>query len=145
MVCSRHPIRSALWLVLSLAATAVCYLLLGAPFAAGAQAVVYAGGVVVLIVFAVMLLRLKGDALDRRAGPEAAVALAIGAGLLATVLPAFRGMSAGAAAVPAGFGSALEAGEGLLGAFLFPFELISLLLLCAMVAAVVLGRKGDSR
>ena len=140
VVLSRHPIRSALWLVLALTATAVCYLGLGASFAAAAQVVVYVGAIVVLILFAIMLLNLKGESLDRRAAPQVAVAVALGAGLLASLLPAFKGFSQ-SPAVPLAFGSAREAGQTLLGPALLPFELISFLLLAAMVSAIVLGRK----
>lgn len=140
VIASRHPIRSALWLVLALAATAVCYLGLGASFAAAAQVVVYVGAIVILILFAIMLLKLKGESLDRRGAPQVAVAVALGAGLLAALLPALRGLSS-TPAVPLSFGSAREAGQTLLGAALLPFELISLLLLAAMVGAIVLGKK----
>lgn len=140
VVASRHPIRSALWLVLSLAATAVCYLGLHADFAAAAQAVVYVGAIVVLIVFAIMLLKLKGDAWDGRAAPETVVACAIGAGLFLSVFPAWRALAA-EPKVADRFGSAGHLGELLLGKWLLPFELVSLLLLAAMVAAISLGRK----
>ncbi len=140
VIASRHTLRSALWLVLALSATAVCYLGLGASFAAAAQVVVYVGAIVVLILFAIMLLRLKGESLDRRGAPQVAVAAALGAGLLAALLPALKGAAA-ASEVPLSFGSAREAGRILLGPALLPFELISLLLLAAMVGAIVLGRK----
>ncbi len=140
MVLCRHPVRAALWLVLALASTAVCYLLLDASFAAAAQVVVYVGAIVVLIIFAIMLLKLRGDALDRRGAPQVAVAAAVAAGLAAAMMPAFRGLG-GAPRVGPAFGTAKEAGEALLGPALLPFELISLLLLAAMVGAIVLGRK----
>jgi NADH:ubiquinone oxidoreductase subunit 6 (subunit J) len=142
VIASRHPIRSALWLVLALSATAVCYLGLGASFAAAAQVVVYVGAIVVLILFAIMLLRLKGASLDRRGAPQVAVAIALGAGLLAALVPALRGVTM-SPAVSLSFGSAREAGQTLLGPALLPFELISLLLLAAMVSAIVLGKKGS--
>lgn len=143
MVASRHPVRAALWLVLALTATAVCYLALGAAFAAAAQVVVYVGAIVVLVVFAIMLLRLKGDTLDRRGLPQVAVALAVAAGLVSALAPALKGAGGGPEPGP-GFGSIRQAGELLLGPALLPFELISLLLLAAMVAAIVLGRKKEA-
>ncbi len=142
MVASRHPIRSALWLVLALTASAVCFLGLSASFAAAAQVVVYVGAIVVLVVFAIMLLRLKGDALDRRGPFQVAVAAGIGAGLMAALLPAMKAVGGGGA-VPGGFGSAKEVGRLLMGPALFPFEMTSFLLLAAMVAAVVLGRRAQ--
>ena len=142
MVASRQPLRSALWLVLALTASAVCYLGLSASFAAAAQVVVYVGAIVVLLVFAIMLLKLKGDAMDRRGRFQVAVAAGIAAGLMAALLPAMKG-TGGGGAVDAGFGSAKAAGRLLLGPGLLPFELVSLLLVAAMVAAIVLGRKTE--
>ena len=143
MVLSRHPIRSALWLVLALTASGVCYLGLSASFAAAAQVVVYVGAIVVLVVFAIMLLKLKGDAMDRRGPLQIAVAVGVGAGLTAFLLPALKGTGGGGPA-EAGFGSAKAAGRILLGPGLLPFELVSLLLVAAMVAAIVLGRKKET-
>ena len=143
VIASRHPLRSALWLALALGATALCYLGLGASFASAAQVVVYVGAVVVLIVFAIMLLRLKGESLDRRRAPQVLVAAALGAGLAAAMGSAFVRLGAPASA-PAGFGTIREAGRMLMGPALLPFELVSLLLLAAMVAAIVLGRKEDA-
>ena len=140
VVASRQPIRSALWLALSLCATAVCYLLLGAPFAATVQVMVYVGAIVVLIVFAVMLLRMKTDAIDRRGASQIAVALGVAALLGAALFGASKGLGTPAGIDPE-FGSAQAVGRVLLGPALLPFELISLLLLAAMVAAISLGRK----
>ena len=142
VVASRHPLRSALWLVLALSATALCYLALGASFAAAAQVVVYVGAVAVLIVFAIMLLRMKGESLDRREAPQRIVAAAIGVGLLMALLPASRNL-ASTPALPEGFGNAKAIGRFLLSpeGGLLPFELVSLLLLAALVGAIVLGRK----
>ncbi len=142
-MASRHPIRSALWLVLSLTASAVCYLLLSASFAAAAQVVVYVGAIVVLVTFAIMLLKLKGDALDRRGRAPVAVAVGIGAGLLAALASAMKAVPATGTAAE-GFGTVKEMGRTLMGPALLPFELTSLLLVAAMVAAVVLGRKKEA-
>lgn len=135
--------RSALWLVVTLVASALAYLALGASFLAGAQVVVYVGAIVILVLFAIMLLRLKEDALDRRAPPQAVIAAAVGACLAAALVPALRFATA-AAPAPAGYGTVQSIGRMLLGPALLPFEIISLLLLAAMVAAIVLGRK-DAR
>lgn len=142
VVASRHPLRSALWLVLALSATALCYLVLDASFVAAAQVVVYVGAVAVLIVFAIMLLRMKGGSLDRREAPQRIVAATIGAGLLMALLPVSRNL-ASAPALPEGFGDARTTGRFLLSpeGGLLPFELVSILLLAAMVGAIVLGRK----
>ena len=140
VVASRHPIRSALWLAQALLATAFCYLGLGADFASAAQVVVYVGAIAILIVFAIMLLRLKGESLDLRGTPQVLVALALGAGLAAAMGPAFARLGP-AAPASEGFGTVKEMGRMLMGPALLPFELVSLLLLAAMVAAVVMGRK----
>ena len=142
VVASRHPLRSALWLAQALLATAFCYLGLGADFASAAQVVVYVGAIVVLVVFAIMLLRLKGDSLDRRGPFQIAVAVGIGAFLLFSAHTAMKGVASGAA-VDAGFGSAREIGGLLMDRALFPFEMTSLLLVAAMVSAIVLGRRTE--
>ena len=142
-MASTRPIRSALWLVLSLTASAVCYLGLSASFAAAAQVVVYVGAIVVLLTFAIMLLKLKGDALDRRGPMPVLVAVGVGAGLLAALASAMKGMPA-AGKVAEGFGSARSMGRMLMGPALLPFELTSLLLVAAMVAAISLGRRKEA-
>jgi len=129
---------------LNFATVAVFYLLLGAPFIALVQVTVYAGAIMVLFLFVVMLLgaeRLGG-------GPalpwQRPLAFILGGALIieAAYLILYRlGAGAGAGAAPAGFGAPVAIGELLFSTYLLPFEVISVLLLAAMVGAIVLTRQ----
>lgn len=162
-ILQRNAIASAVWLVLTMLALAGMYLVLGAPFIAAIQVLVYAGAIMVLFVFVIMLLNLGHGASDVR-GPAAwALGLVLTVGL-ATYLLRLGGYDparlaadlTGTTALPpeAVFGAAeaaRRAGEaqGVVGAvagplfstYLVPFEVTSLLLLAAIVGAVVLAKK----
>jgi len=144
LVIQRHPISSALSLVGVMGALAVLYLLLGGEFIAAAQLIVYAGAIMVLFVFVIMLLN---------AGSEKKAVLKpwgkyFGAPLLlvffATIhytikflLPTSEGVTFG------GFqgGGAREIGQSLFTVYLLPFEVTSVLILVAILGAIVLARK----
>jgi len=144
VVVQSHPISSALSLIGVMGSLAVLYLLLGAEFLAAAQVIVYAGAVMVLFVFVIMLLN---------AGAEVVKGRSIMAQLLGVpLLIAFLGLMAyfvqrvfpGAADVHFGAfrgGTAQAIGRALFTRFLLPFEVISVLILIAILGAVVLARK----
>ena len=144
MVTSRSAIYSALLLIVNFGVVAVFYLLLEAPFLALAQVTVYAGAIMVLFLFVIMLL-----GADRRVGGSAIpwqrpLAIGLGAALAAEALyvVAFRGGALPPVAQLApGFGSPETVGLELFGRYLLPFEVTSLLLLVAMVGAIVLTRR----
>lgn len=141
MVLARNMVHSALFMVSHFGLTAILYLLLDAPFLAAAQVIVYAGAIMVLFLFVVMLLGNEEARLDEPiAGqrPVAVVALLVlGASLVAV---AARGVPAAAGqAVPSGFGSPQQVGEALYTRWVLPFEIVSLILLVAMVGAVVIA------
>ena len=144
-VTSRQVVHAALWLVTALGAVAGCYLVLGAEVVALVQVLVYVGAVVVLVLFALMLTRAPiGRAPDVDAPwPQrvaAAVAGAATAGLLAVVLlEAVRGRLID---VDPDRSRAQPLARSLFGSWVLPFELLSLLLLAALVAALVLSRDG---
>ncbi|HLO31911.1 MAG TPA: NADH-quinone oxidoreductase subunit J [Anaerolineales bacterium] len=147
MLLSRNAIYSALFLVLNFITVAVFYLLLGAPFIAMAQITVYAGAIMVLFLFVIMLLGAENL-------PKAQVLpwqrpLAITLAAILAVEAAFifltRARPIGeivppetAANTPA---TLVELGKVLFSAYLLPFEVTSILLLVAMVGAIVLIRK----
>ncbi len=142
LVLKRNAIHGALFLVVNLGAVAALYLTLGAEFLAAAQVIVYAGAIMVLFVFAIMVL-IPGK---EETGPDPRrgwrlLALPVGALLALQLLLAVRGLAlpAGpAAAVPGG----VEAIARLLFTrYLFPFELTSVLLLAAMVGVLLLARR----
>jgi NADH-quinone oxidoreductase subunit J len=139
VVTSSHLVRSGLYLVVSLGAIAGLYLVLGAELVAWVQILVYVGAVVVLLLFAVMLTRAPigpSADLDRPALPAVLIGGGAGLGLAALFADAFRWVLY-AAPEP---GTAERVGEQIFGAWVLPFEVISILLLSALVGAIVLSR-----
>jgi NADH-quinone oxidoreductase subunit J len=139
-VLSANIVRMAMWLFGSLAAVAILYFLLSAPFLAAIQLIVYVGGTLVVIIFGVMLTR---QSPGMRYAPRriefvagAAVCLALFAGLTAALL---RTPWPPAHPAAAGFPTA-GLGRELLTTYLVPFELVSVLLLAVMIAAACLAR-----
>jgi NADH-quinone oxidoreductase subunit J len=140
VVLSRNSIYSALWLVLSLLATAALYAMLQAHFLAVVQIMVYAGAIMVLIVFVLMLLGAKRESFRWEAAWLGAAALGAGLSLLGVLAPLLLGESSGAVA-GSGVGAVASIGQALYGRYVFPFEAASLLIVAAMVGAVMLGRR----
>ena len=147
MLFSRNAVYSALFLVLNFVTVAVFYLLLGAPFIAMAQITVYAGAIMVLFLFVIMLLGAESlpaaEVLpwQRPLAGLLAVALAVEA----TFIFITRARPAGDIVAPADTVNMMESvralGMTLFNEYLLPFEVTSVLLLVAMVGAIVLVRK----
>lgn len=138
---SRNPVTSAMFLVLAIASLAGLFVLLHAFFLAAVQVLVYAGAVMVLFLFVIMLLDLKAE--ERRK----IKIVGVGAGLVC-VIAIFAIVLSSILRTPIGLPGApsLEGGTVLLGNLLFkqyllPFEIVSLLLLVAMVGVVLLSKK----
>jgi NADH-quinone oxidoreductase subunit J len=149
-VTRRNPVASALWLVVTLFSLAALFVLLDAQFLAVLQVLVYAGAIMVLFLFVIMLLNLG------RAGPtdlKGPIGLGLGvllAGLLLVQLLVLRQTSTLPALGPAarvapraavGGGIIPALAQPLFTVYLVPFELTSLLLLAAIVGAVVLAKR----
>ncbi len=148
MLFSRSAVYSALFLVLNFATVAMVYFLLGAPFIALAQVTVYAGAIMVLFLFVIMLLgadRVGAGPVPRAWQWQRIVAIGLGAILAGeTVYLIFSrgGMNSVAhSALAAGQGGPAEIGAALFRDYLLPFEVTSVLLLVAMVGAIVLSRE----
>ena len=147
MLLSRNAIYSALFLVLNFVTVAVFYLLLGAPFIAMAQITVYAGAIMVLFLFVIMLLGAeslpKSEVLPWQ--KPLAIFLAVALAVEATFLFITRARPAGDILAPDEtvnmMDSLREMGMILFNQYLLPFEVTSILLLVAMVGAIVLVRK----
>ena len=147
MLFGRNAVYSALFLVLNFVTVAIFYLLLGAPFIAMAQVTVYAGAIMVLFLFVIMLLGAESlpaaDVLPWQK-PLAAV-LAIALAVESTVIFLTRARPVGNVAQPdesVNTVTNLRAlGETLFTDYLLPFEVTSILLLVAMLGAIVLVRK----
>lgn len=140
VVLTEHLVRAGLWLVLALAAVAVEFLLLHAEFVAWVQVLIYVGAVVVLLLFAVMLTRAPigpSSDLDRPLGPALLVGAGTGLGLSGLFMWAFHGMQFEAPPV----GTAKALGGNIFHDWVLPFEVLSVLLLAALVGAIVLSKK----
>lgn len=142
VIASRLPIRSALSLLLVLGSLAVMYLLLGAQFIAALQVIIYAGAIVVLFLFVIMLLHVRpGEARSQKLPRQRPVAYVLSAVFLTVVVAVLR-TARGAPAPPLGpeFGTAQTVGQALFTTYVLPFELASVVLIVGIVAAVVIGR-----
>jgi NADH-quinone oxidoreductase subunit J len=140
LLVQRHPINSALSLVLVMGSLAGEYLLLGAEFLSAIQVIVYAGAIMVLFVFVIMLLNAGEE--ERTAGSRVALVLGLPGMLVGSVLVAWlllersptRAVAAGALK-----GDPQTIGRLLFQNYLLPFEVTSILVLIAIMGAVVLA------
>jgi NADH-quinone oxidoreductase subunit J len=145
VVAVRNPIYSALSLLIMFFHVAGLYVTLHAEFLAAVQVIVYAGAILVLYLFVVMLLNLKQDERYHRQWPVAAGVgsiLAVEAAVLALLkggTPAVR--SAAPETAAGGLGNTEALGDVLYSTYLFPFEVASLILLVAMIGAIILAKK----
>lgn len=147
-VTGRNPVHALLYLIVSLLAVAMIFFLMGAPFAALLEVIVYAGAIMVLFVFVVMMLNLGEEAVTaetRLLAPRAWIgpallAFALFVEVVVLLLSGDGGLSP-AAAQPFGTEvTAKQVGIALYGPYLLAVELASMLLLGALVAAYHLGR-----
>ncbi len=138
---SRNPVTSAMFLVLTIVSMAGLFVLLNAFFLAAVQILVYAGAVMVLFLFVIMLLDLREE--ERRKLNR--VALGLGgvaiAGLAGILVRALASATPKSASVPAVEGTTIELGRILFRSYLLPFEIVSVLLLVAMVGVILLSKK----
>lgn len=143
VITNRNPVASAVALAFNLVGIAGVYMVLDAQFIGLLQVIVYAGAIMVLILFVIMLLNLREEARAHPAGTFQRVlaplttlvfAIVIGRALYASAPGAFP-------AKADGFGTAASVGQELFTRFYYPFEAISLLLIVAMVGAVLLAKK----
>jgi NADH-quinone oxidoreductase subunit J len=145
LLVQRHPINSALSLVVVMASLALIYLLLGAEFVAAIQVIVYAGAIMVLFMFVIMLLNLKAEeGLRIGRGVQRWGALLGGTAFAGILLWALRNRQGHAWMEPGRhgeFGTAHELGSLLFGEYVFATEAASILLIAAMVGAVLLAKK----
>jgi NADH-quinone oxidoreductase subunit J len=149
-ITRRSPVASALWLVVTMFALAAMFVQLDAQFIAALQVLVYAGAIMVLFLFVIMLLNLGRPGPTDIKGPAG---LAIGTVLAALLLVQLRVLANArppdAIQLPAGTIADLQAHQGMVAAvanplfeaYLVPFEIASLLLLAAIVGAVVLAKR----
>ena len=144
VITRTNPIASALAMVAAFGALAALYVMLSAPLVAAIQILVYAGGIMVLMVFVIMLLNLHPKDLEPLAARGFTVVLVLAGVLVAVLGPVLTVLLQGGwkrTALPGGFGDIFSVGERLFSDYMFPFEMLSLLLLAAIVGALVLAKK----
>src|SRR6266542_2028524 len=144
VVIQTHPIASALSLIGVMGSLAVLYLLLGAEFIAAAQVIVYAGAIMVLFVFVIMLLNAGGETRRGRSFLSQLLGVPVLIALLGLLAYAVQRFYPGAPNVVfGGFrgGTPKDIGNALFTQYLLPFEVTSILILIAIIGAVVLARK----
>ncbi len=144
-VTSRKILRAAVYLLFVLVSTAAIYFMLEYTFLAAVQLTVYAGGIVVLIIFSVLLTsHISEKAQMAPVRQNLLSALAVGAGALLTIITIMQ-FSFTPSAEPAKTSTITDVGNALISynrdGFALPFEVISILLLAAMIGAIIVARK----
>jgi NADH-quinone oxidoreductase subunit J len=146
VVACKNPINSALSLIMTFFCLATYYVMLDAPFMAAVQVMVYAGAIMVLMVFTIMLLNIRVDATKKHAHKRVFGSIIGFFTLLNIILVLVKGR----AALPTGpysaemikqIGHTELIGKEIFTTFLLPFEITSILLLVAIVGAVILAKK----
>lgn len=146
MVSLHQPVHSALSLILTIIALAGLFALLSASFLFMVQIIIYAGAILTLFIFIIMFLNVKEANLPKE--PNKNLTLFLGSLALLPlnflILPAFYKMPLLTTPLEHDFGKIKPLGMELFTKWLFPFELISILLLVALIGAVVFGRKEEA-
>lgn len=145
VVMSRNIVRMAVWLLFTLLGVAALYFLLHAEFLAAVQLVVYAGGTLVLIIFGVMLTSKSPFSRFEPKASEVAIAASLGAIVLASLVVGVLKTKLPSQMSGEGVYPLTSLGQALLGDYLVPFEIVSVVLLVVMIGAAYLakGRKKD--
>ena len=146
VVTHRNPVFSTLSLVVTLVSLAVLFVLLGSPFLAAIQVLVYTGAILVLFLFVIMLLNIGREEPAAGTGRGQKVAAGMAGTLFGTLLllllwAAYGGTDVGP--VTAALVDLKPLARELLSTYLLPFEMVGLLLLAAVIAATVLARRAD--
>jgi len=146
VVVSKNPVHSVLYLIITFFAIAGHYVLLNAQFLAAVHVIVYAGAIMVLFLYVIMMMNFNKESEPSKTAFSQILATVAGGILLVTLTGALRVSDI---EIPAG---STEAGSGLVGAlgkvlfskFLLPFEISSLLFLAAMTGVILLGKKNSN-
>ncbi len=146
VVTSRNPIHSVLWLIITFFAISGHYFLLNAQFIGIVNLIVYAGAIMVLFLFVVMLMNLNADTEPQKNKWLKFAGVISGGCLLLVMVAALRNAEVKGQVTQLKTGTIgliEELGKSLFTDFVIPFEISSVLFLSAMVGAVVIGKKGD--
>jgi len=151
MILQRNPVASVLYLIISLVAQAILYIQLNALFLGALLIIVYAGAILVLFLFVIMLLNLRGEPFQQKQGrlglsTKVALSTIFFLEIIAIFDQMFLVQPRGEkiAEAPADFGSVNMVASRLFREYTYPFELTSVLLLVAIVGAVMLARRDKS-
>jgi NADH-quinone oxidoreductase subunit J len=143
VVTCKNVVHAALWLVLVLAGVAAQFIVLAAEFVAITQILVYLGAIVVLFLFGIMLTRAKSGRDENLDGPTLTK---VGAGIIGVLLFALMGYALWDGFRDQEFGDMVvqrtaDVSDSIFSTYLIPFEVISVLLLAALIGAIVLARR----
>jgi NADH-quinone oxidoreductase subunit J len=146
MVTARNLVHAVLFMVAHVAMSAILFLMLQAPFLAAVQVIVYAGAIMVLFLFVVMLMGPQQVALTERLAGQRWLGLVLVAALLVALVSvvatnSLTGQPGAAGPGQLGIQNPQRLGELLYSKYVFPFEIVSVLLLVAMIGAVILARR----
>jgi NADH-quinone oxidoreductase subunit J len=151
VITRKNAVHSAMALITALLAQAGLYLMLYAPFVAGVQIILYAGGIMVLFLFVIMLISIERSLKERQFNKQWLIGIVAAAALGGLFIAVYTTTTKGQALFPAGrmlYGESdnTQAVAGLLfdrytGTYMFAFEIASLLLLVAIIGAVVMAKK----
>jgi NADH-quinone oxidoreductase subunit J len=146
VVASKNPIHSILYLIITFFAIAGHYLILNAQFLAIVHIIVYAGAIMVLFLYVLMMMNLNVDNEPTKHIALKIAAVVAGGLMLVVLVASLKGAETlnSAAPLDTQVGLIKNLGKTLFGEFLFPFEVSSILLLAAMVGAIMIGKKGSS-
>lgn len=146
MVIARNMVMSVLSMIVNFLCLAILYLTLNAQFVAVLQILVYAGGIMVLFLFVIMLLNVRDTGhTEKKSKFNTILAIAIGTGFLVEMsILIFSSVGSKVSALPqhaAQLGTVESIGKALYTSYLLPFEAVSFLLLAAIIGALVLAKK----
>jgi len=151
VITRKNAVHSALALITTLLAQAALYLMLYAPFVAGVQIILYAGGIMVLFLFVIMLISIERTMKERQFNKQWLVGIAAAGTLGGLFIAVYTTTTKGRVLFPQGTVSYVEAGntqgvanllfDRFQGTYMFAFEIASLLLLVAIIGAVVMAKK----
>jgi len=146
MIFSKNPAYSALFLIVTLASTAGLFGLMQAPFIAVVQIIIYAGAIMVLFIFVIMMIDIReGLSPEKKRWiriPAAVVGIVLAVELLIALKSVFFRESP---LIQESIGNPAALGEILFTKYLYPFEITSVLIIGAMVGAIVLVKKSDKK
>ena len=141
MILSKNQAYSALFLVLAFTCLGGLFGLLGAPFMAVVQIIIYAGAIMVLFIFVVMMINLREGLASEKKKWTIALSVVLALVLLLELVLAAKGAYLGQS--PEGSVSPKEIGQLLFTKYLYPFEITSILIIAALVGAIVLVKKRE--